>query len=122
MRLSFILLVCALLAGCSTTKELEQKGFSEELLLQLEKADWGEPMGVWDWPTRAKNMGVPVNARPLRIRNIHCEHSVLAGLYDCDYLIDYGQNGKVEGTYRKRYGTIGKDKDGKWSINWVIVT
>ena len=115
-----ILFVWALLSGCSTMKEMQEKGFSEELLLQLEREDWGQPMGVWDWPTRAKNMRASVDARPLAIRDLRCKHE--GGLYDCDYLIDYGRSGQVEGSYKKHDVLIGKDNDGKWSINWIVVT
>ncbi len=64
-------------------------------------------------------MKVPLDARPLAIRDLRCKHDSF-DLYSCDYLIDYGRNGRVEGTYQKRDELIGKDK-GHWSIGWIVV-
>ena len=120
MRNVSLLIGCIALAGCATIKEMEKKGFSTEFLLEAEKANWGQRQGVWDWPTRANQMGIPVEARPIAIREIRCRRD--AGLYDCDYLIDYGRDGKTEGSYQMRHELIGTDNNGKWSIGWIVVT
>ena len=120
MRRSFLLIAYASLTGCSTLKEMQHKGFATELLLAEEKASWGQSLGVWDWPTRAKDMNVPLNARPIGIRELHCRRE--SELYDCDYLVDYGREQRIEGTYKHRNELIGKDTTGKWSLGWIVVT
>ena len=121
MRRAFIFLAGAALAGCATLKEMERKGFSTEFLLEDERANWGQPQGVWSWQTRAMQMGVPVDSTPLAIRDLRCRRYD-GHLYSCDYLIDYGRNGQIEGTYRKRDELIGQDSEGNWSVGWIILT
>ena len=101
-------------------KEMEHKGFSNDVLLKLEQEDWGQPQGQWSWETRAKDMGVPVDARPLATRNLRCKRGPI-DLYDCDYLIDYGRSGQVEGSFSRRNMLIGKDDKGRWTTNWIVV-
>ena len=100
-------------------EEMQHRGFSNDLLLKLEQQDWGQPQGQSSWETRAKYMCVPIDARPLAIRNIRCKHGPI-DLYDCDYWIDYGRNGDVEGAFKKRGELVGKDKT-QWSIGWIVV-
>lgn len=106
--------------GCATPFNWQRAGLTADIILRLEAEDWGMPMGVWDWPTRAAQMSVPVDARAIALREVRC--SGTGRIFDCSYIVDYGRNGIVEGSYRKRYVTVGQDRNGNWSNDWVVVT
>ena len=105
------------LGGCATFFNWQRAGLTPEILLALEAEDWGAPMGVSDWSSRAAEMGVPIDARPIAVRKVRCEGT---RLFHCSYLVDYGRSGIVEGSYKERTD-VGKDETGKWSKDWIVL-
>jgi hypothetical protein len=106
------------LGGCATPFNWQRAGLTPEIILALEAGDWGNPMGQWDWTSRADQMGVPADARPIAVRKVKCEGT--GTFFSCRYLVDYGRNGVIEGSY-KRHTEVGKDETGKWSKDWIVL-
>jgi hypothetical protein len=108
-----------MLGGCATLFNWQRAGLTPETLLALEAEDWGVPMGVSDWPSLAAGMGVPIEARPIAVRKVRCNGT--GTFFGCSYLVDYGRGGIIEGSYRRRYANVGKDENGKWSNDWIVL-
>jgi hypothetical protein len=64
-------------------------------------------------------MGVPVDARPIAVRKVRC--SGIRRFFDCRYIVDYGRNGTIEGSYEQRNVTVGKNQNGEWSKDWITL-
>jgi hypothetical protein len=127
------LIVGLMVSGCATMKDWEKLGLTEEIIFRLEAEDWGPQIDggpLFGWPAKAGQMGVPENARPIALRKIRCRRerqrfvdgTKAPDSFTCRYLVDYGRDGKIEGTYENDYVVIGKDEHGKWSNDWIVVT
>ena len=122
MREGIALIGAVLLGGCVTSNAWLKDGLTEQKLLELEAEDWGNGMGQLSWSDRAKDMGVPINARAIVLREIKCQpDDGKPRLYECSYLMDWGRGSQVEGAYRRRFVTVGRDEHGEWSNGWVVV-
>jgi hypothetical protein len=109
------------LAGCATPYNNWQKaGLTPEILLDLEKEDWGGPLGQTEWPKVAAEMGVPVDARPIAVRDVKCR-SEGTGFFGCHYVVDWGRNSSIEGSFRRDYETLAKDQQGHWANHWIVI-
>ena len=105
-------LLVLLAAGCVT---MEDKGLTPDIILGLEEGHWGQKRGVVEWPDWARNMKVPVDAKPTAIRNIDCDWQSGLKYFDCEYDVDWTSSGEgSSGTYRRRFQSIGKDENGDW--------
>ena len=107
------------LGGCATPFNWQRAGLTPEILLALEAEDWGAPLGQASWAERASGMGVPLDARPIGLRKVRCNGTGV--FFHCSYTVDYGRNSVVEGSHRQRYVNVGKDENGKWSNDWIVL-
>jgi hypothetical protein len=100
---------------------MEEAGLTPEILLRLEAEDWGVKTGVVEWSDWAKFMGVPVDARPLGLRNIDCKWQSGLEIFDCKYDVDWQTTGGLKGTYRRSLQSVGKE-NGIWSNDYIVVS
>jgi hypothetical protein len=114
--------------GCVSSgigPDAQTEGLTEGLLFELEAESWGAPFFQRSWEDRAREMKVPVDSRAIAIRNITCwttRGSFQPRIFECDYLVDWGRDGRIEGTVKRKPVFVGRDDDGEWTNELIVVT
>jgi hypothetical protein len=108
-----------LAVGCIT---IEDKGLTPDTILELEQDRWGQRQGVVEWPDEARHMGVPLDAKPIGVRNVDCDWRGALKYFDCEYDVEWiSQAERSSGFYGRRFQSIGKDENGDW-VELIVVT
>lgn len=114
-------IIVLMVGGCSTLKEMERKGLDYNEILAIEKSEWGPADNLY-WIKDSAQMGVPVDAQPVKISDMKCRRNRWHRLaYNCTYSIEYLTSDGKMGTYRPFGRTFFKDDTGKWT-HGIIVT
>ena len=106
-------------AGCVT---IEDKGLNEDRILTLELERWGQKRGVVEWPAWARQMKVPLDARPVSVRNVDCDWQHSLEYFDCEYDVEWTSESEGKsGIFRRKSASFGADENGDW-VEVIIVT